>query len=249
MNSTTASIFVGDVYHTRNSPKKHHFTYPFKSYFLKLPESEEETNSLLQEKNIKGRFVRKNYFDLSNNSLPQTVLKKASDLNAEKITGDVFFLGQLSNWGLYFSPVNFYFIKTHDHSTFTYMVAEVTNTPWGEKHCYLVNLASPALQEKHFHVSPFHPMDMTYQWLISSTDEFPPKDISLHIKCFRKKEEKDFLEFQAGFKLSQSQEKTNSLTCLKIMLLIYLQAIFLKLKKLPFYSNPSTSNPNLRTRK
>ena len=47
------------------------------------------------------------------------------------------------------------------------MLAEVSNTPWNESHCYLVDLKDPGINEKKFHVSPFMGMDMHYQWKIS----------------------------------------------------------------------------------
>ncbi|MCB1742956.1 MAG: DUF1365 domain-containing protein, partial [Gammaproteobacteria bacterium] len=49
-------------------------------------------------------------------------------------------------------------------------VAEVNNTPWGERHCYVIRRSGPTAgtlrgrSQKEMHVSPFHPMALTYDW-------------------------------------------------------------------------------------
>ena len=75
--------------------------------------------------------------------------------------------------GLYFSPVNFYYGFDAD-GELSHFLAEVSNTPWNERHqyAYLVgdgNL-SP-LQEKAFHVSPFNPIEQHYRWRIEPPGE------------------------------------------------------------------------------
>jgi len=56
-----------------------------------------------------------------------------------------------------------------------HVVAEVSNTPWNERHCYVLwsgnrCAAPPALRFRHpnqFHVSPFMDMEMQYQWRLT----------------------------------------------------------------------------------
>ena len=73
-------------------------------------------------------------------------------------------LAQARCFGLYFSPVNFYFcyddnIKNNDAEEnketgqAAYMLAEVSNTPWNERHYYLVDLKAIKDTQKAFHVS------------------------------------------------------------------------------------------------
>ena len=52
------------------------------------------------------------------------------------------------------------------------IVAEITNTPWGQRHAYVLpgpGDGSDAHQEfdKRFHVSPFMPMQQRYSWRFS----------------------------------------------------------------------------------
>ena len=59
------------------------------------------------------------------------------------------------------------------------IVAEVHNTPWDERHCYVldrpVRIESDGRQVYHtpkeFHVSPFMTLDMDYQWTFTPPGE------------------------------------------------------------------------------
>ena len=55
--------------------------------------------------------------------------------------------------GLIFNPVSFYYAFEPDGETLAGVLAEVTNTPWGERHTYL---AGDDLR-KELHVSPLMP--------------------------------------------------------------------------------------------
>ena len=64
-----------------------------------------------------------------------------------------------------FNPVNFYFCIDEDDrgGSLTGLVLHVTNTPWGERHCYALDASHAATApgsyrfafDKAFHVSPF----------------------------------------------------------------------------------------------
>ena len=68
-----------------------------------------------------------------------------------------------------FNPVNFYFCIGAG-GTLTGLALHVTNTPWGERHCYALNAASAGAGagkyrfefDKAFHVSPFLPVAGRY---------------------------------------------------------------------------------------
>lgn len=82
--------------------------------------------------------------------------------------GPVRTLTQLRYAGYIQNPVSFHYCFDSCDARVEAIVAEVTNTPWGETHCYVLD---PALGEgysvpaaKSFHVSPFMDMAMTYRW-------------------------------------------------------------------------------------
>lgn len=243
---TESAIYCGTVYHERFKPTQHKFLYDIYLFWLKL--DEEELTALSE--NLKhfsinswarARFKRQDYLNDDSKPLKDAVLDKMRSLNGNKaLSGDVFMLGQLRMWGLYFSPVNFYYLRQNDGS-FSHMLAEVSNTPWNERHYYLVDLATQDDTKKAFHVSPFNPMDMTYKWRITQ----PSDRLSLVMDCVRQDK-----EFCAGINLSKITLDNANLTkvmkripsmTMKTVLGIYWQALKLFLKKTPLYTHPEKS--------
>lgn len=234
-----SAIYRGVVHHQRFVPKVHRFQYSIYLYWLKLSELE----SLSQ--NVKGlsinragfsavKFLRADYLGDANTPLEEAVLERMSELHGSILSGDVFFLGQIRTFGWYFSPVNFYYLRD-EHGKYSHMLAEVSNTPWNKRHHYLVDLEKQEDCPKAFHVSPFNPMDMTYQWRIKQ----PSETLQLHLSCI--KHEKHF-EAALNMKRQPLTSKTlrNALLAIPSMTLktvagIYWQAIKLFFKRIPIY--------------
>lgn len=243
---TESAIYKGKVYHQRFKPTKHKFDYDIYLFWLKLDEDELATLShelkyFSAEGKARVRFKREDYLGDPSLSLRQAVLNRMIELNdGSPLSGDVFMLGQLRMWGWYFSPVNFYYLRNAD-GKFTHMLAEVSNTPWNERHHYLVNLDTQDDTPKAFHVSPFNPMDMTYKWSISQ----PSTRLSLAMDCVRSDK-----EFSAGINLTrftldnanltQALKRIPSMT-IKTVAGIYWHALKLLLKRTPLYTHPEKS--------
>jgi DUF1365 family protein len=160
-----------------------------------------------------------------------------SELNGSNLTGDVFFLGQIRTFGWYFSPVNFYYLR-NEQGKYTHTLAEVSNTPWNKRHYYLVDLDRQEDCEKAFHVSPFNPMEMTYQWKIQQ----PNESLRLRLSCV--KQEK---HFEAALDMRRERLTTKTLRSallnipsmtLKTVAGIYWQAAKLLFKRIPIYMHP-----------
>ena len=241
-----SAIYKGKVYHQRFKPTQHKFDYDIYLFWLKLESNELEalSSSLTHfsaHDKARVRFKREDYLGDASVSLKQAVLKRMTELNEGiALKGDVFMLGQLRMWGLYFSPVNFYYLRNTE-GKYTHMLAEVSNTPWNERHHYLVNLDTQDDTPKAFHVSPFNPMDMTYKWSISQ----PSSRVSLAMDCVR-----DDKEFSAGINLtkftldnanlSAALKRIPSMT-IKTVAGIYWHALKLLLKRTPLYTHPEKS--------
>jgi uncharacterized protein len=66
--------------------------------------------------------------------------------------------------------VSFYYCYDEQDRAVQTVVAEVNNTPWGERHCYVLQPTAEcgrwlqARSAKAMHVSPFHPMQLDYLW-------------------------------------------------------------------------------------
>ena len=91
--------------------------------------------------------------------------------------GPIRLLTLLRNWGYYFSPLSLYYCFDRAGQTVDAVVAEVSNTPWRERHWYVLwqgnRIGEPSqLRFRHpkgFHVSPFMDMDMQYEWHLTRT--------------------------------------------------------------------------------
>ena len=241
-----SAIYKGKVYHQRFKPTQHKFDYDIYLFWLKLESNELEalSSSLTHfsaHDRARVRFKREDYLGDASVSLKQAVLERMTELNdGITLKGDVFMLGQLRMWGLYFSPVNFYYLRNTE-GKYTHMLAEVSNTPWNERHHYLVNLDTQDDTPKAFHVSPFNPMDMTYKWSISQ----PSSRLSLAMDCVR-----DDKEFSAGINLtkftldnanlSAALKRIPSMT-IKTVAGIYWHALKLLIKRTPLYTHPEKS--------
>ncbi len=82
--------------------------------------------------------------------------------------GPVLLLHQPASFGVSFNPVRFAFCLD-DRGGIEYVLAEINNTPWDERHTYVLKAEAPAANvefefDKRFHVSPFNGMAQRYHW-------------------------------------------------------------------------------------
>lgn len=246
---SNSSIYVGNIIHRRFTPKNHSFNY--RLYMLALDVSDVE-----QAKSGKGifgfswysplRFVEKDYLKNEPNTLLHRITNKIRSLNGHSEINRIVMLVQVRCFGIYFSPANFYFCYDQDDNC-TQMLAEVSNTPWNERHYYLVNLSDNSdvlTSEKVFQVSPFMGLDMTYYWHIK-----PPKVNSdkLVVKIENKQLNESSGELEKIFdasllmhKKAFTQRNLFRIWCqlpvmtVKVVAGIYWQALRLFIKRIPF---------------
>lgn len=154
-------------------------------------------------------------------------------------------VAQCRCFGIYFSPVNFYFCY-QTNGECLYMLAEVSNTPWGETHYYLIDAKQPKPCDKTFHVSPFMDLNMRYHWTIK-----PPTD-NLLVKIENHNEQKLFSATLALKKHQFNRQQLGRLVLAqplmtgKIFIAIYWQALKLLMKKVPFISHPGNNSQSAR---
>ena len=83
--------------------------------------------------------------------------------------------------GFRFNSVVFYFVLNKAGKPL-FILSEITNTPWNERKVYTHDCIKQQGQvgdyqsfdfnfEKSFHVSPFMPMQLTYRWRFSFSDQ------------------------------------------------------------------------------
>jgi DUF1365 family protein len=171
-----SALYKGRVFHHRHMPKHHHFSYRFFMWFLNLDELgrvPELSPWFSVRRFALSRFRRSDYLGPAHEPLHISVKKKMLELTGRPVTGPVCGLMNVRTLGLYFSPVNFYFGYDRKH-TCTHLLAEVSNTPWNERHCYAHDLSATLSPDnpKVFHVSPFNPDQQHYRWSVTP----PPAD-------------------------------------------------------------------------
>lgn len=240
-------LMIGEVGHRRFVPTKHSLSYPLFMPAIDLDELD------MLSKNVWGfgvrwwhwaRFKREDY--LGEGDLKKAVQEKVHELTGDKINGKVIAVCHLRYLGLYFSPVNFYYLYD-EHGQWRYLLAEVSNTPWNERHYYAVNAEQGLDNEnwqhdKAFHVSPFNPIEQTYRWKLK-----PLKDkLFVHLACHKDNKVFDAtLQMKAhpfnSTSLIKQLVKTPILT-VKIVVGIYWHAFKLWRKGAPIYDHPGNRN-------
>lgn len=130
-----------------------------------------------------------------------------------------------------FNPVAFYY--GFEGGDLRWIVARVTNTPWGEQHAYVLGPRGGTF-EKAFHVSPFMGMDHTY--LVRATE--PGETLSMHIESRRGGE----LAFDATLNLRRRPQRWSALVAstLRTLPLIYAHGVALAFKRVPHHPHPRT---------
>lgn len=228
-------IYEGQVIHHRFRPREHQFTYKVSYYFVNLENPPQEIQifpflTFDHCKYLHGQEIR---FEMN---------RKFGAGSGDRVK-NIFILTQLSYFGFCFNPVSFYYCYGQE-GELLYVVSLITNTPWGEKHLNLFDFQSNLGQEhfkKDFHVSPFMPMEIDYNW------EFSPPDDKFQIQMFNQlKDENDpffFVQMNLNAKeLSRKNVLKNWLSfpimSFKTVWGIYWQAFILYLKKIPFYTHP-----------
>jgi uncharacterized protein len=162
-------LYQGWVRHRRFAPFRHEFRYRLTQPLLDLGELDRVfAGSRLWS--VEGRtpasFQRRDH--LGDPAVPLD--RAVRDLVAERLgrrpAGPIRLLTHPRYFGYVMNPVSFYYCYDAGSGAVDAIVAEVHNTPWGERHCYVLDARAGARFRfgKAFHVSPFLPMDLGYDW-------------------------------------------------------------------------------------
>ena len=89
-------------------------------------------------------------------------------------------LTHVRTFGHLFNPISLYYCFDPTGEQVEKVLAEVTNTPWGERHTYTLD-ALDATVCKRFHVSPFLGMDAEYRIRMTQ----PGEQLRVHMESRR----------------------------------------------------------------
>jgi len=130
------------------------------------------------------------------------------------------------------------------------IMAEVTNTPWNERHCYFIKDKKHKnfnqSLKKEFHVSPFWDMKHDYEWYFSA-----PKD-SINVNMINYKNQKKVFDATLTLKDRSALSFNNLLLhslkfpfiTLMVFFRIHFQALKLWIKGATFYDHPKYKENN-----
>lgn len=245
-------IYQGSVFHHRIGSITHRFQKRLYMLYLDLDELDRVFDRRWlwsTSRSALARFKRADHVGDSTEPLRETVCKILRKSGLDEEPHSIGLLTQLRNFGFVFNPLSLFYCH-NEQGELTRVVAEVRNTPWLERHCYVLNpepdqsaSGDPlclAKVDKEFHVSPFMPMDMNYHWRFDQ----PSSDLAVQIENWQHGTKR----FEVGMKLRRLPITASNLAWMLIkyplmpqqtIASIYWQALRLWLKKAPFYSHPN----------
>ncbi len=236
-------LYVGTVSHRRARPERE-FHHPLAMVYVDL----DELPDLLGGRFLRRwpgllRFCRSDYHGDPRRGLGDAVRDTVERETGLRPGGPVRLLTNLRSLGHCFNPVSFYYCfgdpGADSGERLLAVLAEVTNTPWGERHAYVLQ-AGAGRFDKRLHVSPFMPMRQIY-----SCHAAPPAEhLSVSIESY----EADQWEFRAAL-LMRRVELTPAtvrritarypFATLRTVALIYGHALSLRLSGVRTHAHPN----------
>ena len=252
-----SAIYAGRVRHRRLQPVAHRFSYRIFMVYLDLAELPQVFRKRWLwscTRPALARFRREDHLGDPAMPLHDAVRDLVRGETGHRPSGPIRLLTQLSYFGYVFNPVSFYYCYNEDDTELETIVAEVNNTPWGERHCYVL---SPGMDHgktghkrycppKEMHVSPFMPMDIDYDWRFNT----PGENLTVHMENAREGRK----IFDATIVLEREEIGglslarvlvTYPLMTVKIILAIHWQALKLWLKGAPVHDHPGKARSGL----
>jgi DUF1365 family protein len=193
-------------------------------------------------------FRRRDHFGNPSVSIEDSARELVRRETGKRPEGPIRMLTHLRYFGFCFNPASFYYFYDRDDTRVETIIVEIHNTPWGERHCYVLQDEQNEHPlkawrrfrfDKQFHVSPFIDMNIHYDWRF----RLPSEVLNVHMIDY----ENGNKLFDASLALKRRPITRRALThvlvkyplmTIKVTAMIYFQALRLVLKKTPFYEHP-----------
>jgi DUF1365 family protein len=250
-----SALYTGRLSHRRHQPAPHAFSYRLTLCWLDLAELDEVFRGRWLwsiRRPAPARFKRADYLGDPGTPLDVAVRDRVEQETGSRPAGPIRMLAQLRNFGFCFNPVSFYYCYDAGDAHVEAIVAEITNTPWNERHAYVLRPAAPVSGDgalrfrlaKKFHVSPFMPMDIEYDWRFTQ----PGETLGVHMV----NQHGGRRLFDATLALQRREITGPSLAAVLVrqpfgslaaLSRIYWQALRLWSKRTPFHAHPGNRAP------
>ncbi|MEM7198821.1 MAG: DUF1365 domain-containing protein [Planctomycetota bacterium] len=192
-----SAIYEGVVEHRRRVPADHAFTFRLFMVYLDLAELDEVfggTRLWSATRPTLAYLRRRDYLGPTDVPLDCAVRDRVEAETGRRPVGPIRMLTHLRTLGYVFNPVTFYYCFAADGQRVDTIVAEITNTPWRERRAYVLTSAGAPNRDrlgdpsrgrghrfrfdKDFHVSPFMPMALGYDWRFTE----PGDQLGVHME-------------------------------------------------------------------
>ena len=254
MNS---ALYHGWVRHRRVAPVPHTFRYPLYLMYLDLDElpSLFDGRWLWSSRRPNVSWLRRaDYLGDPDVPLDRAVRDLVEARTGRRPAGPVRLLTHLRTFGYLMNPASLYYCFAPGGRDVEAIVAEVTNTPWNERHAYVLRPdGAPGARttwrfsvDKALHVSPFMGMAVRYDWRLS----VPGRRLVVHIENHAP----EGRLFDATLALRRRPIAARSLAAALVRYPwmtaqvaggIYWQALRLWAKGAPFHAHPKARRPDV----
>ncbi len=252
-----SAIYTGWVRHRRYAPHANAFRYRIYMLYIDLAELDRLFSGRwlwsFNRRNL-AQFRRSDYLGAASTPLDIAVRDRVEQETGLRPRGPIRLLAHLRYFGFCFNPVSFYYCYAEDGVTLETIVADITNTPWKERHAYVLPISTAARHgsafgwqfDKAFHVSPFLPMTCRYDWRFTS----PAENLRVHMDIYKSTtaQSADYApELDATLVLQRHEFNganlarvlaRHPLMTLKVVAAIHWQALRIFLRGNPVYTHP-----------
>ena len=245
---TRSALYEGWVKHRRSGPVPHAFRYRVLLCLFdldELPQVLDRHPLWSARRPAPVRFRRSDHLGGPGVPLGAAARDLVERRTGARPAGRVELLTTPRFLGVGFNPVSFFYLYGADEERVDAVIAEVTSTPWGERHHYVLDGRAGRLEgafTKRLHVSPFMPMEQTYRWRLSQ----PGEALSVSITSF----EGERTVFRAALGLRRRELSRAAMSRAMLayppaaaatLTRIYWNALKLKAKGAPYHRRPGSS--------